>query len=89
MTNIQDSRLCFVTTLGFVDTVTRNVTMTAICLPTVPKYSQEPQNTDRMTLERIERRYLNLVQTRTKHDFGLYVTPEPVLDGGLPEGART
>ena len=41
-----------------------------------------------MTLERIESRYRNLVQTRTKHDFGLYVTSEPVLDGGLPEGAR-
>ena len=77
------------TTLDFVDTVIRNVTMTAICLPIVPKYSQEPQNTDRMTLERIERRYLNLVQTRTKHDFGLYVTSEPVLDGGLPEGGRS
>ena len=42
-----------------------------------------------MTLERIESRYLNLVQTRTNHDFGLYVTAEPVLDGGLSEGART
>ena len=88
MISNQDNQIFFVTTLDFVTTVTRHVTMTAIHLPRGPKYSYEPQNTDRMTIPRPESRYLNLVRTRKNHDLGC-VPIEPALDGGVSGGAET
>ena len=83
MISNQDNQLFFVTTLDFVTALTRHVTMIAIHLPRCPKYSQEPQNTDRMPIPRPESRYLNLVRTRKNHDFELGVGIEPALDGGV------
>ena len=42
-----------------------------------------------MTIPRPESRYLNLVRTRKNHDFELYLTTEPALDGGVSGGAET
>ena len=34
-----------------------------------------------MTIPRPESRYLNLVRTRKNHDFEVFLTGEPTLDG--------
>ena len=36
-----------------------------------------------MPIPRPESGYLNLVRTRKNHDFELYLTTEPALDGGV------